>query len=227
MVDLTMEDSAGYADAVTGLGSSTDVGLLDHRHHAEVEPVSSLVAAMDSMDASTALHASPKQRRWKKAVLNPPAGSVVELPLPEVSLDDALSLRLYWNIYKLRQEDVALGCSEDGLGIDAPQWALDLFRSFPFTDARVDSFLQTLTSDVVEPDTVDLTEPKCSAPVGMLARADMFLRRPNPKPGHKGLFLGMFLVRFIVNDCMYTVVEMFASAFPLCVTWCAPHHRRI
>lgn len=199
MVDLTMEDSAGYADAVTGLGSSTDVGLLDHRHHDAVEPVSSFVASisMDSTDASTALRASPcpKQRRWKKAVLHPPAGSVVELPLPDVTLDDALSLRLYWNVYKQRQEDVALGCSEDGLGIDAPQWALDLFRSFPFTDARVDSFLQTLTSDVVEPDTVDLTDPKDSAPVGMVARADMFLRRQaNPNPGHKGFSLGMLLL---------------------------------
>lgn len=200
MVDLTMEDSAGYADAVTGLGSSTDVGLLDHRHNDAVEPVSSFVASMVSTDASTALHASsiPKHRRWKKAVLHPPAGSVVELPLPDVPLDDALSLRLYWNMYKLRQEDVANGCSEDGLGIDAPQWALDLFRSFPFTDARVDSFLQTLTSDVVEPDTVDLTEPKRSAPLGMLARADMFRRRQaNPNPGSKGCFLGMFFVDLI------------------------------
>ena len=52
MVDLTMEDSAGYADAVTGLGSSTDVGLLDHRHNDAVEPVSSFVASMVSTDAS-------------------------------------------------------------------------------------------------------------------------------------------------------------------------------
>lgn len=162
MVDLTMEDSAG---------SSTG-----RRHHVDVAPVS-----------------SPKLRRWKKGILNPPKGSVVELPLnAEVSLDDALSLRLYWNMYKLRQEDVALGCSEDGLGVDAPQWALDLFRSFPFTDARVDSFLQTLTSDVVVPDTVDLTEPKSSASVGMVDRADMFLRRQaNANQGHKGFLLEM------------------------------------
>lgn len=197
MVDLTLEDSAGYADAVTGLGSSTDVGLLNHRHQDAVEPFSSFMPSMDYTDASTASHASPspKQRRWKKAVLHPPKGSVVELPLPDVTLDDALSLRLYWNIYKQRQEDVAVGCSEDGLGIDAPQWALDLFRSFPFTDARVDSFLQTLTADVVEPDTVDLTEPEDLAPVGMVARANMFLRRQaNPNPGHKGFSLGMFLL---------------------------------
>ena len=62
-------------------------------------------------------------------------------------------------------EDVALGCSEDApVGVGFVSF-VSIHRYL-----RVDSFLQTLTSEVVEPDTVDLTEPKCSVPVGMVAQ---------------------------------------------------------
>lgn len=67
--------------------------------------------------------------------------------------------------FKQRQKDLPVGCSDDGCAMDIPQRASDLFVSFPFTDARVNSFLQTLAADAVEPDTVNLVESPPSGPV--------------------------------------------------------------
>ena len=99
-------------------------------------------------------------------MLNPPAGSVVELPLPDVEVRELELLMTYYSFLRQAQEDLRHGI-DDGIAVDIPEWASNLLLSsgFTWTVPRVQALVNSVCSELdPEPDLQDLSEVEVDLP---------------------------------------------------------------
>ncbi|CAL1146350.1 unnamed protein product [Cladocopium goreaui] len=98
--------------------------------------------------------------RWKSGMLNPPAGSVVELPLPDIEMQELELLMTYYGCIRQAQEDRRNGI-DDGIAVDVPEWASNLLLSsgFGWTVPRIQALVTSVCGELdPEPDTEELPD---------------------------------------------------------------------
>ena len=154
------------------------------------------------VDSSSDTPESPMRwRRWRSGSLRPPPGSVVEVPLVENVDKNEIreKLKTYWQAWNTQTWTCRAGVFEPAV----PLWADFLFRSFKWTDESLDSWLEALDLEDVQPDMVECvaaTSPgeelpaQSSSSRGDRSRSPFLGPRQQPS-WPRGVFEGAFTSR--------------------------------